>query len=115
MTTWKQYSDAITSKEFKKADKRILIHHIPIYGSLSGNLREPLQRPLLDKVTFDVAFNGHLHQYTFHPTGSSENRYPVLVGGGKIMDNATVFILQKSKWKLKVKVINTSGEIVKEY
>jgi hypothetical protein len=31
------------------------------------------------------------------------------------MDNATVFILQKSKGKLKVKVINTAGEVLKEW
>ena len=107
--------EELSSKAFKKANKRILFHHIPIYGMLGGNLCEPLWRPLLDKAPFDVAFNAHTHQYKFHPSGSCENRYPVFVGGGKSMDNATVFILQKSKGKLKVKVINTAGEVLKEW
>jgi hypothetical protein len=102
----------LAGKEFRKADKRILFHHIPIYGMLGGNLCEPLWRPMLDKAPFDVAFNAHTHQYAFHKKGSCENNYPVFVGGGKSMDNATVFILQKSKGKLKVKVINNSGEVL---
>ena len=107
--------EELASKAFKKADKRILFHHIPIYGMLGGNLCEPLWRPLLDKAPFDVAFNAHTHCYKFHPSGSCENNYPVFVGGGKSMDNATVFVLQKSKGKLKVKVINTDGDVLKEW
>lgn len=47
--------------------------------------------------------------------GDCIDDHPVFVGGGKSMDNATVFILQKSKGKLKVKVINTAGEVLKEW
>ena len=107
--------EELSSKAFKKADKRILFHHIPIYGMLGGNLCEPLWRPMLDKAPFDVAFNAHTHQYAFHKKGSCENNYPVFVGGGKSMDNATVFIVHKSKGKLSVKVINTAGEIMNEW
>lgn len=107
--------EELSSKAFKKADKRILFHHIPIYGMLGGNLCEPLWRPMLDKAPFDVAFNAHTHQYAFHPSGSSENNYPVFIGGGKSMDNATVFVVRKSKGKLSVKVINTAGEIMNEW
>ncbi len=107
--------EELSSKAFKKADKRILFHHIPIYGMLGGNLCEPLWRPMLDKAPFDVAFNAHTHQYAFHPSGSSENNYPVFIGGGKSMDNATVFVLRKSKGKLSVKVINTAGEVLNEW
>lgn len=102
----------LSSKEFKKADKRVLFHHIPIYGMLGGNLCEPLWRPMLDKAPFDAAFNAHTHSYAFHPAGSSENNYPVFIGGGKSMDNATVMILEKNKGALSVKVLNTKGEIV---
>jgi predicted phosphodiesterase len=107
--------EELSSKAFKKADKRILFHHIPIYGMLGGNLCEPLWRPMLDKAPFDVAFNAHTHQYAFHKKGSCENNYPVFVGGGKSMDNATVFVVRKSKGKLSVKVINTAGEIINEW
>jgi endonuclease/exonuclease/phosphatase family metal-dependent hydrolase/predicted phosphodiesterase len=107
--------EELSSKTFKKADKRILFHHIPIYGMLGGNLCEPLWRPMLDEAPFDVAFNAHTHQYAFHKKGSCENNYPVFIGGGKSMDNATVFVVRKSKGKLSVKVINTAGEIMNEW
>ena len=107
--------EELSSKAFEKADKRILFHHIPIYGMQGSNLCEPLWRPMLDKAPFDVAFNAHTHQYAFHPSGSSENNYPVFIGGGKSMDNATVFVVHKSKGKLSVKVINTAGEIMNEW
>ncbi|MBO5919815.1 MAG: metallophosphoesterase [Bacteroidales bacterium] len=107
--------EELSSKAFKKADKRILFHHIPIYGMQGSNLCEPLWRPMLDKAPFDVAFNAHTHQYAFHPEKSTENNYPVFIGGGKSMDNATIFVVHKSKGKLSVKVINTAGEIMNEW
>ena len=105
----------LSSRQFKKADRRILFHHIPIYGMLGGNLCEPLWRPMLDKAPFDVAFNAHVHKFAFHPVGSSENNYPVVVGGGKSLDNATVMILVKTKDHLKVKVLDTKGKVLLDW
>ncbi len=107
--------EELASKEFKKADRRILFHHIPIYGMLGGNLCEPLWRPLLDKAPFDVAFNAHVHKFAFHPSGSCENKYPVVVGGGKSPDNATVIILTKTRDSVKVKVLDTKGTVLLEW
>ena len=105
----------LAGKEFRKADKRILFHHIPIYGMLGGNLCEPLWRPMLDKAPFDVAFNAHVHKFAFHPVGSSENNYPVVIGGGKGLETATVMVLEKTKGKLKVKVFNADGKVLLEW
>ena len=105
----------LASKEFRKADKRILFHHIPIYGMLGGNLCEPLWRPMLDKAPFDVAFNAHIHHFEYHPAGSSQNNYPVIIGGGKGLETATVMVLEKTKGKLKVKVFNVDGKVLLEW
>ena len=105
----------LASKEFRKADKRILFHHIPIYGMLGGNLCEPLWRPMLDKAPFDVAFNAHIHHFEYHPAGSSQNNYPVIIGGGKGLETATVMVLEKTKGKLKVKVFNADGKVLLEW
>lgn len=102
------------SEEFRSAERRILIHHIPIYGMLGGNLCETLWRPLLDGATFDVALNAHTHRFAYHPAGSSENCYPVIIGGGRNMNDATVIILRKSGSDLTVKVLNTCGETLLE-
>ena len=81
---------------------------------LGGNLCEPLWRPLLDKAPFDAAFNAHTHSFAYHPAGTAENNYPVIIGGGKSMENATVMTIRKSKGKIHIKVLNTKGETLLE-
>ena len=98
----------LASKTFKKADKRILIHHIPLYGC--DNLCKDLWEPLLKKAPFHVAINAHTHKFAHHPKGSLENNYPVIIGGGNRLENATVMILEKKKGELKIKVLNTEGK-----
>lgn len=102
----------LSSREFKRADRRILLHHIPIYGMLGGNLCEPLWRPLLDKAPFDLSIHAHTHRFAYHPVGSSENSYPVVIGGGYGLKNATVMILEKRAKELRIKVLNASGEVL---
>jgi hypothetical protein len=70
---------------------------------------------LLDKAPFDVAFNAHVHKFAFHPVGSSQNNYPVIIGGGKGLETATVMVLEKTRGKLKVKVFNADGKVLLEW
>ena len=100
----------LASKTFKKADKRILIHHIPLYGC--DNLCKDLWEPLLKKAPFHVAINAHTHQFAHHPKGSLENNYPVIIGGGNRLENATVMILEKKKGELRIKVLDAEGKVL---
>ena len=100
----------LASKAFKKADKRILIHHIPLYGS--NNLCKDLWEPFLKKAPFDVSLNAHNHKFAHHPKGSLGNNYPVIIGGGNRVENATVMILEKKKGELKIKVLNADGNVL---
>lgn len=100
--------EELPSKAFKKANKRILIHHIPLYGC--RNLCKDLWEPLMKKAPFHVAINAHTHKFAYHPKGSLENNYPVIIGGGNRLENATVMILEKKKGELKIKVLNTEGK-----
>ena len=103
----------LAAKEFKKAKKRVLIHHIPLYGNDGVNLCADLWTNLLEKAPFNVSLNAHTHKYAFHPKGELGNNYPVVIGGGYKMDSATVMILEKKKKdELKVKVLNVKGEIL---
>ncbi|WP_336616545.1 endonuclease/exonuclease/phosphatase family protein [Bacteroides acidifaciens] len=102
----------LSAKEFKKAKKRILIHHIPLYGNDGVNLCADLWTNLLEKAPFNVSLNAHTHKYAFHPKGELGNNYPVVIGGGYKMDSATVMILEKKKDKLRIKVLNVKGEIL---
>lgn len=106
----------LASKEFKKANKRVLIHHIPLYGNdYDYNPCLDLWGGLLSKAPFNVSLNAHTHQYAYHPKESLRNNYPVIIGGGYGMDSATVMILEKQKNELKVKVLNTKGEVLGDY
>lgn len=102
--------EELQSKAFKKADKRILIHHIPLYGC--DNLCWNLWEPLLRKAPFHVSINAHTHRFAYHPKGSLKNNYPVVIGGGNKVENATVMILEKKKDKLRIKVLDATGKVL---
>lgn len=100
-----------TSEEFKKANKRILIHHIPIYGS--GDKYNPcldLWHPILKDAPFNVAINGHTHSFAYHPKGELKNNFPVVIGGGNRMETCTVMILKKEGSKMTLNVLNSEGK-----
>ena len=84
-------------KEFKKAAKRILIHHIPLYGNDYENLCSGLWGKLLEKAPFNISLNAHTHEYAYHPKGSLGNNFPVIIGGGYSMKSATVMVIEKKK------------------
>ena len=102
----------LSSKEFKKAGKRVLIHHIPLYGNDGKNLCANLWTKLLEKAPFNISLNAHTHKYAYHTKGELGNNYPVIIGGGYKMDGATVMILEKKKDELRVKVLNAKGKIL---
>ena len=102
--------EELQSKAFKKADKRILIHHIPLYGC--DNLCWNLWEPLLRKAPFHVSINAHTHRFAYHPKGSLKNNYPVVIGGGNKVENATVMILEKKKGELRIKVLDATGKVL---
>ena len=104
--------EELSAKDFKKAKKRVLIHHIPLYGNDGKNLCVDLWTKLLEKAPFNVSLNAHTHTYAYHPKGELGNNYPVIIGGGYKMDSATVMILEKKKDELRVKVLNVKGEVL---
>ena len=100
----------LSAKEFKKAKKRILLHHIPLYGNDGKNFCAALWTKLLEKAPFDICLNAHTHKYAYHPKGELGNHFPVIIGGGYKMEGATVMILEKKKEELRVRVLNAKGE-----
>lgn len=106
--------EEIVSNEFKAASKRILIHHIPIYGrnQNSYNPCKDLWEGILSKASFNISLNAHTHKFEYIPKGKYGNNYPVMIGGGPSEQGATVSILQKKGNKLTMKVLNTSGETI---
>lgn len=103
----------LNSKEFKKAENRVLIHHIPIYEEKDRNkFCEELWGKLLAKAPFDWAINGHTHEYAFYPGGTGGHAFPIVVGGGYSMKGATVMVLTKKGKELDLKVISAEGRLL---
>ncbi|MGQ7868792.1 metallophosphoesterase [Sunxiuqinia sp. sy24] len=99
------------SKAFKKAAKRVLIHHIPLYG-MDEKYYLPcaeLWSETLNKGRFAVAINGHTHSSAYHEAESLGNDYPVVIGGGYSANNATVMVLTKTGNSLHLKMIGYDG------
>ncbi|SFF62288.1 FN3 domain-containing metallophosphoesterase family protein [Sunxiuqinia elliptica] len=109
--------DETKSKAFKKAAKRVLIHHIPLYG-MDEKYYLPcadLWGETLNKGRVAVAINGHTHSYAYHEAGSLGNNYPVVIGGGYSANNATVMILEKVDQSLHLKAIGYDGTVLGDY
>lgn len=105
----------LKSSAFKKASKRVLLNHIPIYGS--GDKYAPCSEmwaPLLRKAPFDVNLCAHTHQHAYHPKGVLGNNFPVIVGGGYEPKGATVMILKKEGKVMTLRVLNMKGEEVQK-
>jgi hypothetical protein len=108
-------ADELGSEAFKQARRRVLLHHIPIYGGDdSYNPCLELWNPLLSKAPFDVCFNAHTHRYAFLPKGSHGNNYPVFIGGGPRVSSATVILLEKRGDTLHAKMMDAGGNTLHE-
>ncbi|MDE5944263.1 MAG: metallophosphoesterase [Rikenella sp.] len=103
----------LASKSFKKAGRRVLIHHIPVYGN-TDEYRPctELWDPLLRRAPFAVALNGHTHRFAYHPAGgeAGNERYPVVVGGGFKPEAATVMVLERRGDAMTLTVYGTQGD-----
>ena len=108
----------LASEAFGKALKRVLVHHIPVYGKGEEfDKYNPCREEwgeLLKDAPFDVDINGHTHRYSFHKKGSDGNGFPVVVGGGPLLEQGTVIVLQKKGKKMSLRVIDSEGEVIKK-
>ena len=102
----------IASKKFKTASKRVLIHHIPVYG-MRAEAFVPCRDEwgaILAKAPFDICLNAHTHRFTHIKKGADGNNFPVVIGGSNNEQGATVSILQKQGKKMTLTVLNAEGE-----
>lgn len=109
--------EELASKSFKQAAKRVLIHHIPIYGKEVDSYNPCLELwgGLLAKAPFSVCINAHTHRHAYYPKGEGvNNNFPVVVGGGYRMEDATVMVLRKKGKEMTLRILNTKGETLRD-
>ncbi|MDE7387689.1 MAG: metallophosphoesterase, partial [Muribaculaceae bacterium] len=102
----------LRSKDYRKADRRVLIHHIPVWGN-TDEYRPctALWAPILTKYgKFDVNIVGHTHEYNHLSPNAVGNPWPVVVGGGPRRDAATMMVLEKRGKSLTLRVLNSEDE-----
>jgi endonuclease/exonuclease/phosphatase family metal-dependent hydrolase/predicted phosphodiesterase len=106
----------IAGKAFKKASKRVLVGHIPIYGNTNKySPATELWADILAKAPFNISISGHLHRYFYHPKGTMKNNpFPEVIGGAPQIEQATVMALRKKGAVLTLTVLNTRGETILE-
>jgi endonuclease/exonuclease/phosphatase family metal-dependent hydrolase/Icc-related predicted phosphoesterase len=104
--------EELKSKAFTHANKRILIHHIPIFGVNPESFSpcSDLWIPVLEKAPFTVSLNGHTHRFRVIEKKESDNPFPVIIGGNNREPDGTVMVLEKKGDKLTLQVINAAGE-----
>lgn len=103
----------LKSKAFKKADRRILINHIPIWNNSDKFAPcTELWAPLLKKASFDLNVCAHVHSYGFWTAGAEDNPCPVVRGGGPSMKKATMVVLEKRGDELTMRAVDTAGRTI---
>lgn len=105
----------LKSKAFKKADRRILINHIPIWNNSDKFAPcTELWAPLLKKASFDLNVCAHVHSYGFWTAGAEDNPCPVVRGGGPSMKKATMIVLEKRGDELTMRAVDTAGRTIEQ-
>lgn len=102
----------IAGEPFRNAARRVLVHHIPIWGN-TDKYRPctPLWSPILSDAGIDLDLAAHTHEYKFHPAGTIDgNPAPVMVGGGYKPASATLAILRKRGPSMTLEVIDINGQ-----
>jgi Icc-related predicted phosphoesterase len=104
----------INSGEYKSAGKRVLIHHIPIYGKNLDRYVpcKELWGDILSGGKFNISLNAHTHEMEYITKGEYGNSYPVVIGGGNKDESGTVMILQKKGKIMTLKVLNVKGDVL---
>lgn len=107
--------EEIKSRPFRKAKRRIVMSHIPIWGNTDDYQPcPPLWIPLLEKGKFDLGLFGHTHHWRLYAPGEiSDNPFPVYIGGGYEIKEATIALLQKEKDRLTLTIMDCDGAILK--
>lgn len=102
----------LKSKAFKKANKRILIHHIPLFGENLDKYApcSDLWIPIIEKAPFNVSLNAHTHRFELIEKGKYKNNFPVIIGGGNREPSGTVMVLDKKGSNLRLEVYNSAGD-----
>lgn len=102
----------LQSPAFLKARKRVLVHHVPLYGYEGCDPLHDVWGRLLVNAPFNICLNADLHEYAYLPPEAGVHAFPVAIAGGEEPCIATVFVLSKKDSNLNLKAIKAEGGIL---
>ena len=108
----------IQSTEFKTAPFRIVLMHIPLYGSSDGHGPSHCRSQwadLINQAGVDLMISGHTHRQRIVAPQPGLNPYPVVIGGSPREGRATLIRVQATSDQLAVTMLQDTGETVKEF
>ena len=103
----------LKSREFRKASRRVLLSHIPVFGNVDKY--QPCKEmwgPMLQKQPFDIYLTAHVHELMFEKNGIDGTSFPVFRGGGPGLKECGVAVLSKKGDTMHLKVLTTTGVFV---
>jgi predicted phosphodiesterase len=109
-------AEAVDRPEIRSAPFKILLCHIPL--RLGDQKSQPsehaasLWMPTLKKAGFDLLVSGHYHSWRRFDDPTAAEPVMQVVGGGPVLDQATVIILDASPNELSVRLQNLYGELL---
>ncbi len=107
----------IQKEEFKKAPFRVVLSHIPLFGS--GDAHGTLDcrkkwAALLNEGEINLHISGHTHRPAVLEPVADEHNYPIFIGGGPHEENFTVIRVDATTEKLNIAMTGSDGKLIKE-
>lgn len=102
----------IQTPAFKKAPFRVVMMHIPPFesGDWHGTMHcRELFNPLFNKGKIDLMICGHTHRYGIHQPKEDTHHYPLVIGGGPLVDKRTIMKLTADNKKLELIMLRDDG------
>ena len=108
----------IQSTAFKAAPFRIVLMHIPLYGSSDGHGPSQCRSQwadLINHANVDLMISGHTHRQRVVAPQPGLNPYPVVIGGNPREGSATLIRVHATGDQLAVTMLQDTGETVKAF
>ena len=119
--------EVVRSKEFRRAERRIVIVHIPPTVERMAQVEQNAKRvpdlmtwrgnahlgelllPILNKADIDVMLSAHLHSHVVFPPQEGVVEFPIIAN-----DNVSAMLVRSSKEGVYVKIVNREGKTTLE-
>jgi 3',5'-cyclic AMP phosphodiesterase CpdA len=108
----------ISSHAFRTAAFRVVLVHMPLYGSNDWHGPEHCRSQwadLINRAGVDLMISGHTHRQAVVAPQSGLNPYPVVIGGNPKEGGATLIRVHATPDRLTVTMLQDTGEIIKTF